>query len=162
MQNKKKTDGWEELSYTLTREEWRVSLSYIQRKAGLGRMIVQSVLLLALAAYCFIPFLAGEHGSWLVTVASLLLLAVQWIAPEVIFRRQAAERDVEKPILRLWLSDTAVAVGTGSDRVERTITDCREEWRQHGDMLYWQVGKETVIPLPRRVLTEEQAHRLLG
>lgn len=157
MQNEKTVDGWEELSYTLTQDEWRTALSHIQRKATRGRMIVQSILLLALAAYCLIPILAGKEGSWPVAAVALVLLAVQWIAPEMIFRRQAAERAAEAPVLRLWLSDTAVAVGTGEQRVERALADCREEWQQHGDMLYWRLDKDTVIPLPHRVLNDEQA-----
>ncbi len=84
------------------------------RKAGKLRLMLQTVLLLLVAAWSLVAFFADgmkETMSAVIGVVALVLIPVMWFAPEWHTRRIAKDAEEQGRFPHLWVFDDGVDFG---------------------------------------------------
>lgn len=150
----------------LTREEIFTCLKAgSSRRAGRGRLVVQSVLLGLMAVYCFGGyFLSGGQSitSLMIGVAALIVLAALLLLPPLILRRSAEKEAAQEKCLRLRADEQALYFGEEPERYP--YTECHAEAVENLLLLRFQGG--VLVGIPRRLTGEEGfaflRSRLLG
>lgn len=144
-----------DLSLRLTEAEILTCLKYgANRRAGRGRLITQSVLLVLMAAYCIGGFfLSGMQSvpSLLIGVAALAVMAAMLAVPELMLRSSAKKEAAQEKCLRLRAYDEGLYFG--SEETDRfAYADCRAQEVENLLLLRFQGG--ILVGIPRR-LTDE-------
>ncbi len=159
-----KTEQAEKVEFVLTEEEWRRALRFSLRKAGPVRLAVQAVILAVVGVYSLVSFFMGNRRDGyllLIGISSLVLIILQWIVPDRMFRREAKERVAEAKPLRLWFSEAGIAAGGDPEQPPETTDPVYGQVAVHGDIAIWSIGRQ-YVPVPKRVLTAAQWKRLTG
>ena len=153
-----------DVTFTPTYEEWLDGLRRAElRRAGKGRLIVQTVLLLAIAAWAMIAFFADEVKqpmSLVIGIVALVLIPVMWFVPEMQMTMIARKMSESGMALHLWVFEDGVDFGNDPPanayyEFSRFFCDRPEE---DGAMqtLVWRFQNDDVVVVPRRVLSDEQ------
>lgn len=148
----------------LTEEELRRSLQRSDlRRAGPGRLWVQTVLLVLLAAYCIAAFFlsgASSYASLGIGLAALILAGAQWIVPQLYIRHQARREYALGKQLRVRLY--AEEIGFGSGETYEAVPYAACFTRVFDDMLLLHFQGGYLVALPRRVFDAERWIWLTG
>ncbi len=148
------TPTYEELLDGLRRAELR--------RAGKGRLIVQTVLLLAVAAWAMIAFFADavkQPMSLVIGIVALVLIPVMWFVPELQMKSMARQMAENGTVMHLWVFEDGVDFGDRQPdgayyAFSRFFCDFPKE--DTLQTLVWRFQNDDVVVVPRRALSEEQ------
>lgn len=143
-----------DLRIQLTKEELYVCMGSRQgRKAGRARLIVETVLLGLLAAYCIIAFfLSGmvSLATLCIGLISLLLAAAIWAAPVIVNRYDANREFAKNKVLRVRIYTQGLGFGTDDTFQLVPYEDCCARWCR--DMILLDFEGGLMVALPKRLL----------
>ena len=148
------------LDIRMTEEEIRRCLEAGVRRAGKGRVIAETVVLLVLTVYCIVAYFLDESrqlSSLLLALIALAVVAALWIVPPVRFRSLARREAEEGKTVRLILDGDTLRFGAGETPVEVPASRCRPIWRD--ELLVLEISGE-LVGVPRRVTGEDGWQRL--
>ncbi len=142
--------------YTCTQEEWFLCIKRGDpRRAGPVRIGVQTGLLGLIALYCLIGFFTGgmQNGqSLFVGLAAIVVGIVMLFVPPLRMRHEAQRVYETKKQLQVYLYEDGLAFGTPEEIV--SFRECRPVFYE--DMLLLQFEGGALLPVPKRVATEEE------
>ena len=143
-----------DLRIQLTKEElYACMCSRQERKAGKARLIVETVLLGLLAAYCILAFfLSGmaSVASLCIGLAALLLAAAIWAVPAIINRYDANREFSKNKVLRVRIY--AQGFGFGTDDTFQLVPYEQCCARRGKDMILLDFEGGLMVALPKRLL----------
>ncbi len=146
--------------YTCTEDEWLLCLQRTQRRAGPVRIGVQTGLLGLIALYCLIGFFTGgmKNGqSLFVGIAAIVVGIILLFVPAWRMRHDAQQISAAKKTIRIYLFEDGFAFGTPEEVI--AFRECRPS--VFDDMMLLQFSGDSVLPIPRRVATQEEWQMLL-
>lgn len=137
------------LRYRLTQEEIVFCLKNgTRRRMGKGGLMVETVLLSALALYCLIAYVGEafqQPSSLFFGVAALFLIAVIWIVPDRRFRSEAARLSEEAAPVHLTVYEDGLLFSGDEERYPFEGLTCR----QTPEMLLLLFGMQ-IVGIPKR------------
>lgn len=143
-----------DLRIQLTKEELYACMGSRQdRKAGRARLIVETVLLGLLAAYCIIAFfLSGmtSPASLCIGLAALLLAAAIWAAPVIVNRYDANREFAKNKVLRVRIYAQGFGFGTDDTFQLVPYEECCPRRCKNMILLDFEGG--LMVALPKRLL----------
>lgn len=141
-----------ELRIRLTREELYACMTGRQeRKAGKLRLIVETVLLGLVAAYCLTAFfLSGMTSlpSLLIGLAALLIAAAIWVVPVMVDRYDAGQEFAKKKVLRVRVYPEGLGFGSEDTFQFVPYAECCARFCKEMILLDFEGG--VMVALPKR------------
>lgn len=141
-----------DLSIRLTREEVLSCLRRgLGRRAGKGRLTAQTVVLVLIAAYCIVTYIASgleSTASLGIGIAALAVCVLMLVVPEVAVRRMADKQTAMDKCLRLRVYDRGI--GFGDDDEFRFFKYKKCQARAYEDMILFRF-QDGLVAVPRRL-----------
>ena len=147
-----------ELQIQLTQKEIFACLRET-RRAGKGRLWVQTAILLLVFVYSIVPYIYSENhesSSLFIAVVSIAVIIAMWLVPEWQYRMEAKRKTAEGANLSLTVYEDKL-VFVGENPVTIKPHGCKIKITD--DLLILTIGSE-LIGIPRR-LTDEDGWKLL-
>lgn len=142
-----------ELSYAPTAEELYIALrSGETRKASKTRLIVQSVILAAVALWCVLPLFFGGKGDVMLAGVAVAVCVAMWLVPPL--KMKADAKNAAAVEQRVCMRVYAQGLSFGQGETVTEIPFAEITCYQAPEQLTLAIRQE-LVPVPYRVLSEE-------
>lgn len=133
------------------------------RRAGKGRLIIQTAVLVLVAAWSMIAFFGGGMTEWMslaIGLTALVLIPVMWFVPEWQMRSMARSMAENGAAPHLWVFDDGVDFGEQQPQqayypFHSFYCDRPTEDAPH-QTLVLRFANDDVVVVPKSLLTVEQ------
>lgn len=153
-----------DVKFTPTYEELIDGLRRAElRRAGKGRLTVQTILLTMIALWALIAFFAEEVKqpmSLVIGIVALVLIPVMWFVPTWQMSAMARQMADSETAVHLWVFEDGVDFGEeppANAYYEFSRFFCDKPADDSAmQTLVWRFQNDEVVVIPRRALREEQ------
>ncbi len=151
------------VTFTPTYEELLDGLRRAElRRAGKGRLTVQTVLLTMVALWALIAFVADDVKqpmSLVIGIVALVLIPVMWLVPDWQMKSMARQMAESGTVMHLWVFEDGVDFG--EEMPSAAYYDfhtfyCSLPDDTAKDTMVWRFQNDDVVVVPKAALTKEQ------
>ncbi|MGN0171361.1 MAG: hypothetical protein ACI39E_01095 [Acutalibacteraceae bacterium] len=147
-----------DVQLTLTKEEILDGMKRAKlRRASLTQLVIQTVVLLLVAGWCFVAFFAEGMQtamSLVIGILALVLLLVMWIVPQWQMRAIAVSMVENGDSAHMWVFEDGL--NFSADCPDGAYYDFGTFFCDRTEQsLVFRFANDEVIVVPRRLLTEE-------
>lgn len=161
---------WFDVVLTATEEELLDGLQRAGlRRASNTRLIVQSILLAAVAAWSLVAFFGDgmtEPASLIIAMIALVIIPVMWLVPNAQMKSMARQMGESETKPHMWVFEDGLDFGdtppANAYYEYSSVFAAAPEEGATLETLVLRFRSDEVVVVPRRLLSDEQWERLLA